>query len=180
MAGGGHLMTHVAKQTNLNFCHYAGLDFKYDPSRKYTQEAHAKPIGLWLSVGDVWDTWCRTERYRTHDSVSTFEITADKSVLLLDDAEVLREFTHMFSLPRSGPLKEFIHMIDWPRLSSQISGIVINPYIWSCRLDPSTCWYYGWDVASGCIWDLSVLKFTGTRLINESLTNHKKFSSVNY
>jgi hypothetical protein len=33
--------------------------------------------------------------------------------------------------------------------------LLITPYIWSCRLDFN--WYYTWDCASGCFWDVSCL-----------------------
>jgi hypothetical protein len=29
--------------------------------------------------------------------------------------------------------------------------------VWECRLDPAAAWYYGWDCASGCVWNLEVI-----------------------
>jgi len=37
-------------------------------------------------------------------------------------------------------------------VSKEYDGIEIAPYQWDARL--SLIWYYGWDVASGCIWNL--------------------------
>jgi hypothetical protein len=53
------------------------------------------------------------------------------------------------------------HTIDWKRLAADFDGIIIAPYIWSCRLPMDRTgprhkvsnWYYPWDCASGCIWN---------------------------
>ena len=42
--------------------------------------------------------------------------------------------------------------IDWPRLASEFCGIENCPYRVESRMEEFTYWYYGWDVASGCIW----------------------------
>lgn len=47
---------------------------------------------------------------------------------------------------------------DWIDVASRYSGIEIAPYQWKRRIHPSTFWYYTWDCASGCIWDLSAIK----------------------
>ena len=46
--------------------------------------------------------------------------------------------------------------IDWIKVSKQYSGIEINPYQHSNRY--TSMWYYGWDVASGCIWKNDLIK----------------------
>ena len=46
--------------------------------------------------------------------------------------------------------------IDWRKVASDYGGIEIAPYIYKGRYDIS--WYYGWDVASGCIWGDGVIK----------------------
>ena len=46
---------------------------------------------------------------------------------------------------------------DWARVGEAYPGIIIAPYIWSRRLD-GPMWYYGWDCASGCVWDPSVVR----------------------
>jgi hypothetical protein len=44
-------------------------------------------------------------------------------------------------------------MIDWPKVAEHYAGIEICPYLSNKRNDDDFFWYYGWDVASGCIWD---------------------------
>jgi hypothetical protein len=48
-------------------------------------------------------------------------------------------------------------MIDWRRVASVYDGIIIAPYQWSRRLDGGARWYYGWDCASGCIWNATAI-----------------------
>jgi len=43
-------------------------------------------------------------------------------------------------------------MINWEEVSKNWEGIEIVPYIWTARNILN--WYYPWDVASGCIWNL--------------------------
>jgi hypothetical protein len=49
-------------------------------------------------------------------------------------------------------------MIDWSKVAKDFDGIVITPYLWERRLDHHVNWYYGWDCASGCIWNTSVIE----------------------
>ena len=45
---------------------------------------------------------------------------------------------------------------NWPLLATQCAGIEIAPYQHAFR--STHMWYYGWDVASGCVWDKSGIK----------------------
>lgn len=47
-------------------------------------------------------------------------------------------------------------MTDLP-LSHYSHATTITPYCWPARMDPDLIWYYGWDCASGCIWDASTI-----------------------
>ena len=40
--------------------------------------------------------------------------------------------------------------INWPKVAQDYAGIEICPYRSDKRM--SSDWYYGWDVASGCVW----------------------------
>ena len=44
--------------------------------------------------------------------------------------------------------------INWKKVQNDgFNGIEICPYLFDKRMDAQ--WYYGWDVASGCIWNKS-------------------------
>ena len=48
--------------------------------------------------------------------------------------------------------------IRWQDVAMDYQGILIAPYQWSLRLDSDFRWYYMWDCASGCIWDISAIQ----------------------
>ena len=130
-----------------------------------------KPRGLWVSDEDEtewsWSWWCKTEMPEWIEGTSQQEVVLvkDANVLLLSTMDELLEFTERFAkVPDDYPedmrggFFEAMH-IDWPLVASMYDGIVITPYIWSCRLDGRTSWYYGWDCASGCIWNPAAIDY---------------------
>jgi hypothetical protein len=77
----------------------------------------------------------------------------DANVRHLATAAEIRCFTAEFQEPHPAtPLTT----IDWARIQEQYGGLIIAPYQWSVRLD--FLWYYGWDCASACLWDLTVIQ----------------------
>ena len=52
----------------------------------------------------------------------------------------------------------YVYQIRWEEVKTLWDGIIISPYNWKCRHSPSTEWYYGWDCASGCIWNVEAIK----------------------
>ena len=49
-------------------------------------------------------------------------------------------------------------IIDWHAVAQAYAGIEIAPYCWSLRFEYEFLWYYGWDCASGCVWELSAVR----------------------
>lgn len=143
---------------------YTEEPFVMDWTRRWEQEITMKPHGLWVSVGDDWERWCRGEEFRTETLAHRSQVTLvdHPNVLVIDNSERLLSFTieheadppwlNRSTLPRPDMLRGY--HIDWPLVAYAYDGIIIAPYLWSCRLDHRTFWYYGWDCASGCIWDL--------------------------
>lgn len=128
-----------------------------DLSKRYKQPIHFKPKGLWYAIGGSWKRWSKREGYDgTTDN--RFLIDIDESrILRMSNLKQLISFTKKYaaSIPEIG---ESASMIDWDKVSKDYAGIEINPYVHAARLNMKTMWYYGWDVASGCIWDLSIIK----------------------
>jgi len=125
----------------------------------FSQKADFKPKGLWYACGDEWIQWAINENYGFGDWVYLVHIDMAKMLKLKNAAEV-RDFSAEFEVPRNSSSKsEYYHFnIDWPKVAARYSGIEICPYVSSLRLEPEVAWYYGWDVASGCVWDPSALK----------------------
>ncbi len=121
-----------------------------------------KPHGFWVSVDEGergWAEWCRSEEYRLGalSHVHDVKLRRDANVLVLSSAYDLDEFTAGFAVQTQDFFASTY--ILWHRVAALYSGIIIAPYIWARRLDGrASGWYYGWDCASGCIWDASVVE----------------------
>lgn len=151
----------------------AAFVWEFDPTRTYDQatpSAVGKPWGLWLSVDDDWRRWCDDDSGWTVADPHYFEVDTE-ACLALSSAEDIDALTREYGIPESGFRSDWIHKIDWARVAERYAGIVIAPYIWSRRLDGGASWYYGWDCASACIWDLSALTYLGT---NENINEKEK------
>lgn len=120
---------------------------------------NGKPIGLWVSVEgeDDWKSWCEAEE---------FNLTAlayPHEVILNPEANILRMMTALeidvFSVQYRKPCDySSRNDIDWLAVAKDYQGVIIAPYIWQRRLSEHTLWYYGWDCASGCIWDVEAIE----------------------
>lgn len=142
----------------MKLIHYNSSTLVSVESRNQTgnTSSHAKPSGLWVSVEgeDDWKTWC------IENDVRLERLNKPHEIVLSDDANILRlcseinidTFTTRFGR-RSKDGFTGTYAIDWPAVATEYQGIIIAPYVWSRRLSRHTFWYYGWDCASGCIWD---------------------------
>jgi hypothetical protein len=132
-----------------------------------------KPKGLWVSAegDDDWPSWCRSEDFRLAGLSHPTQVILRPSarILRINGAEDLLKFHEAYStvppwakkitpemldnLPyKNLPAPDFRgYAVRWLDLAQEYQGIIIAPYVWSQRLRLS--WYYGWDCASGCIWD---------------------------
>lgn len=133
-----------------------------------------KPFGFWVSIEDfegdqTWATWCEGEKFRLEALKYKYLINLKKKgkFLYLKTTDELVEFSLKYrsedpywkSEPIVPGILPYIHIIDWKKLEQEYDGMFIAPYQWSCRLmNPSTTWYYPWDCASGCIWNVDSIK----------------------
>lgn len=140
--------------------HYAAEPVALDRSREYETAKHnLKPDGLWVSIPgeDDWPSWCRREDFHTeslaHEHVVALSESAD--ILYLTSLAEVIDF-HEAYRHRGEAVELLDRYIDWARVKARYDGIVIAPYQWPLRLD--LIWYYGWDCASGCIWNLDAIE----------------------
>ena len=144
--------------------HYSSKPFVFDAMRVYPQDDHFKPRELWLSVDecdDGWKKWCENENFRTAALAhqTDFKLAPDGNVLHISTAADLRALTRDYVL-RDAP-QWSAHSIDWSSIKEDYDSIVIASYQWECRNDRDTFWYYSWDCASGCIWNLKAIEMIG-------------------
>ena len=121
------------------------------------QEDAPKPTGLWYACGGDWISWMSREMphwleegkylYDVSPKYSRVGLTNFKwgtyagGVLALSSAEDVLRFGEIFGTGRWS--------VGWAEVAQIWDGIEICPYFWEIR---NLMWYYGWDVASGCIW----------------------------
>lgn len=134
----------------------------YAPSDREGRSPFAKPRGLWISdESDYgWQSWCRDEEFRLGALEHEYEVTlgiGTQPLLLLSTVQQVRDFSARFGYTENygGNVGVEHAGIDWSEVRKHLAGVFISPYQWELRFDLD--WYYGWDVASGCIWNLSVI-----------------------
>ena len=146
----------------MKLIHYSKKPLTSIHSTNQLDKAHNKPHGLWVSVkGDMdWKEWCTSEEFSQDNFECETEITlADKhDILLLDTPHQIDCFHFEHRKLLTPDMPDFWY-IDWAHVATIYQGIIIAPYQWSRRLEGDAHnWYYGWDCASGCIWDHTAIK----------------------
>lgn len=151
--------------------HYTAEPLILDRTRTYEQRVHFKPRGFWVSVKgeDDWPTWCREEDFAWArlESCQEVKVSETANILLLDTPISMIQFHRDYH----GPLipeqpSRFTEYIDWTRVAAEYDGIIIAPYHWSLRMNDDLFWYYTWDVASGCIWNLDAIESISATVIS--------------
>lgn len=127
--------------------------------RDYTYpESYHKPNGFWVSVdgNKDWKAWCESEDFLIEKLVFKHNIILSEknNILYLDNDNEILKFNDDYVI---GDKKDYGNKINWSELKKDYQGIVIAPYSFNLRFDMRTHWYYTWDCASGCIWDLNAI-----------------------
>ena len=138
--------------------HFTKEPFKFDRNRKYVisdKKAPFKCEGLWLSDENTdltWKSWCEGEEFHLDylTCETTFEVNISE-ILFLGNYDAISWFNQKYKKS----LFKSIESIDWQKVQDENKGLIISPYCWKARLE--FMWYYGWDCASACIWDLKTL-----------------------
>ncbi|MCK9994615.1 MAG: hypothetical protein Dbin4_03135 [Alphaproteobacteria bacterium] len=118
-----------------------------------------KPKGLWVSIddnGEGWRDWCVGESFNLDRLTYATQIILSETakILHLSKAEEIDDLTIRYG-QRSKWRSTYI---KWQELAVNCDGIIIAPYCWERRLCDHASWYYGWDCASGCIWNAAAIK----------------------
>ena len=154
----------------MRLLHYTEEEFELEP-RKYSQRKpdwQNKPPGLWVSVeGEYdWKYWCEAEEFHLEGLKVSYEVVLkeDANILHLKTPEQIINLRLEYPWIKPQWRDEVgtklcgSYEIDWEKMMGKYQGIIIAPYQFSCRMHNDSCWYYGWDCASGCIWDLSCIE----------------------
>ena len=126
----------------------------------YIQKNGPKPKGLWYAIGSEWLDWVRSEMPHWEGKYLYDIDLGDSNILKLNSTLDLYDFTREYRVEDSDDNKWYFkgYYINWDEVRKKYDGIEIQPYIYEARHNIDTFWYYGWDVAGGCIWNLSNIK----------------------
>ena len=142
---------HICNQKNIN------INFK----KKYKNKIGFKPEGLWYSCYNSWLNWILENDMDWKHGNYIHKINL-KSKILTDINHknsnkllVIKNIKDLDKLNTEYGIKGKHQYLDWQKISQDYAGIEICPYLKEIRFTYN--WYYTFDVASGCIWNLSAL-----------------------
>lgn len=118
-----------------------------------------KPTGLWYAIGSSWIDWCIGEEF---GGIGTYiyeiELNPNSNILFLDNKEDVFAISKKYKRKDEYFKHSCLEYVNWAEIMNDYDGIEINPYLNELRLAFDLIWYYGWDVASGCIWKANAKK----------------------
>jgi len=124
--------------------------------KKELSDITFKPVGLWYAFGWEWIEWCRDSDFAVDRIKHAYRVTLDKKrVLSLQSQDEILEFTTRYQCQGNPDFSDAA--IDWSRLRNDYAGVENPSYFWDLRFSRKARWYYSWDVASGCVWDPSII-----------------------
>lgn len=121
--------------------------------KKYTQKKGPKPWGFWYAIGQEWVEWVKFEMPQWHGQYNYDVNLGSANLLIIENSCELENFHKEYA---SGEFSS----VNWSSVAEKYDGIEIDPYQWKYR--HQYFWYYGWDVASGCVWNLEKVKIKET------------------
>ena len=132
--------------------HMSKKPFELEP-RTFTQTVTVKPSGFWYGFGSEWIDWTRNEMPEWTGKYIYDIDTGNTNVLQIKTNAEMLQFNSEYKADVY--MKDAGEAIDWKKVASKYGGIEINPYQYD---DAMLLWYYGWDIACGCVWNLSGVK----------------------
>jgi hypothetical protein len=142
--------------------------------KDYPQEITMKPHGLWFDVDEDWKRWCIAETFRIDYLKVQHELKIKdySSILILTSSWDLDLFTEKYDVELDHYTRHY--NINWPTICKQYTGIIISPYCWERRME--LMWYYSWDCASGCVWDVSNIEIVGSIVHDTSKFEREEYN----
>jgi len=150
----------VPRSVNTNTTRSVSTDVEFlDLHKKYVQTNDwKKPNGLWYQINNSWVNLCvkynkdaELHKIKPHYAFEiknyNIKINVDlTNVIILDTRDKVIEFSEKY-----GNGEFFINWID---VANDYKGIEIPNY----KNVNFYKWMNGWDISSGCIWDLSIIR----------------------
>lgn len=133
---------------------------KHIPQRA---EYSLKPTGLWYGIDNSWIDWCISEQM-SWICPNIYEVILNEERLLkIDNIPDFEKFENEYGdVPPwenhywSAIFENRKERINYEAVIQKYGGLEISPYQYRKRM--KSFWYYGWDCASGIIWDHTMVK----------------------
>lgn len=163
----------------MKLAHYSakpitGWDSSCCTNRGNTRD-YFKPRGLWVSDDSAeqnWQDWCVGEDFGLDRFAYRTEVLLkdQSNILFIRTVEELDKFQDEYKWDilaneRYGKGSARYDYCRWSDVVARYDGIIITPYLWQRRLD-GPMWYYGWDCASGCVWNGDVVELAESQPFN--------------
>ena len=159
--------------------HYSEKPFTISSSHFYKKNSGMKPNGLWVSVGEDWEKWCRKEdfyiealRYKTEiklkDASKILYVRTQKDLDIIE-----KNYERLISSPAPSFLSlmysvtPYFYTCDWKKMKEDYSGIILDEDTEDLRNNGFrnggvSDWIETWDCLSGCIWDFDIIEVEKT------------------
>ena len=129
------------------------LELKQLDEERRSYVSNSKPVGLWFEIvggNPDWITWCAKDNYGKDRFGYSYILELNLSnICLINNENQFLDFTELYKINKCG-----FGLINFTEVMTDFKGIIISPYLHSCR---GIDWYHGWDVASGCVWDITAI-----------------------
>lgn len=157
----------------------------FNLKHNYTQTTSFKPNGLWYAYYSGWYNYIMINEMpeRLYKYIHKIEInknvltdinhTDKNKLLLIKNTKDFDKFHKKYRADGSEMLgltstKFNNDLIDWQKVANDFGGIEFYPYLKNRK---NYIWYNTWDIASGCIWNVS-------KVINRTVPVYKKVKNV--
>ena len=181
----------LPKRNHMNNVKNLKLDF----NRKYRQSSSSmKPSGFWYACYSSWYNWTQENdmfigKYIhkiniTPGSLRSLNTKDNNGLLVINNVDDLLLFDKRYkeTIAWYYPFDKKRSRIDWKKVSQDYGGIEICPYLGDRLIKEGKWrrleWYWSWDVASGCIWNTTILK--NTELLYQRVKKKGRRSGYEY
>lgn len=151
-------MSTLTEETLSHFSNEPYLRHLYSKEQEISsyRSCFDKPRGFWVSVDGEhdWPSWAESADYGIGRFRHQVYLKPGCNVLRICSASALMDFRYRWGVEKEDSFRDIY--IPWELVAKEYQGIIIAPYCWSRRMEEN--WYYGWDCASGCIWDVSAIQ----------------------
>lgn len=108
-----------------------------------------KPRGIWYSCGIEWIDFTVNEQPHWFYPEYVYSLAIETDTLVtIHNAADMKAFDDAYGTT-------WKESIDWEACAEKYDGIEICP--WLRSMETKFPWYFGWDVASGCIWNPEII-----------------------